>query len=304
MTAIEFDKVFVDRMQIEDAVWQAVFAESGQREFEVIGDGIRVGNGIATISETCCEYNVDLSGLNNPESIADRLETIIENGRTFPDSYSDMVPLDDIQPTSIDRYVVEDVTEFYEDFENWVNVCVNITENEKIETGFVQDSIDNILGVVEGKLGSITWPPSIVERHGMRFHTHPELGYQADPSVADLDVLVDTKGKVAGEAVASTFGRERPFTLSYTLKYKQGDVDPDEEVENYVDVMSELVIEEMRIVQELAEKGVIDIDPDDYGPGSVQDIAEKRVDIPQKREKIRQMAQEGYRIEPTWTVVT
>jgi hypothetical protein len=299
---MRYSKEGIDIMHIEDAIFQSVNKASKVTSVDV-SNGVFVINGKEMeILDEEGEYVVDLSPLPNEGKVSRYMSNIWDGYRIFPNSYADDVPLDEIEPTQVDRYVPTDVEEFYSIYKGWVEECIEQTLEKDSETGFVQDSMDNILGVIVGELGKITWPVSIVERHGVRFHTHPEITFTADPSVADLEILKSTKGEVGADAVASTFGLDEIYTIGYVVKIRDKSVEPEEEVRNYIDEMLTLVEEELAIGKKLVREGKLDLDEKVFGD-DIEEMAKSRVDTEEKRKMIREIAADGYRIEASWAVV-
>lgn len=303
MAILEFDKVLVDKMHIEGAIFHAVNSAEGIDSFECKGGGVFINGNTVTIKETCCEYIVDLSQLQDSDLVADKLETITNGGRMFPDSYSGDIPLDNINPINGGREVPVDVNSFYNKYGGWVDKSVSESFDNRVETAFLQDSLDNILGVELGDIDRITWPKSIVERHGIRFHTHPEIAFPADPSVADLKIIAKTDGNISADAIASTFGVERPFSLMYMTKQKEDGVVPREEVEYYVSSMRKMIEEELLVAFDLIEDGIIDINENNLGVGTIEQISSRRVDNDDKKDIVREMAEDGYTFEISWEVI-
>jgi len=299
---MEYSKDSVDIMHIEDAVFQSVNNASRVTSVDIDKETMLVNGREIIIEESDGAYHLDLSEFPNQEEIETYMANIWNGLRMFPKSYADDVPTDDIEPAQAGRYVPTDVEEFYETYNSWIEECIIQTLEQDSETGFVQDSIDNILGIIVGELGKIEWPKSIIRRHGLRFHTHPEITFTADPSVADLEVLQKTKGVVGADAIASTFGVDDIYTISYTVRVEDEQVSPEEEVEDYIDTMIDLVEEELAIGKMLIDKGKLDLDKEVFGK-DIREMARARVDVKEKKDMVRQIAKEGYRIEESWAVV-
>lgn len=300
---LEYSKDSIDIMHLEGAVFQSVEKADGVTSISIVDNGVKINGYNIPITEGEDIFTVDLSELPYSDEVSEYLSNIWGNGRMFPNVYNEDIPLDNIEPKNVDRFVPSDVEDFYDVYRDWINVAVEESLKEDVETGFMQGSIDNILGISYGTISSVTWPTSMVERHGMRFHTHPEITFLADPSVADLELLQKSRGSVCADAIVSTFGTDDIFTISYTIKIEDGDVDPQEEVDNYIENMVEMGIEELSIGKKLSEEGKVDEKPDSFDKGGIENLARGRIDQPEKRDMIRQIASDGYRIEVTWGVI-
>lgn len=299
---MEYGKGEIDIMHIEDAVFQSVNKASRVTSVDINADTMLVNGREIKIDETEDSYQVDLSQFPNEDKIEGYMTNIWDGLRIFPNVYSDDVPTDAIEPSQTGRYVPTDVEEFYGTYNSWIEECISQTLEKDAETGFVQDSIDNILGVIVGDLGKIEWPKSIIRRHGLRFHTHPEITFTADPSVADLEILHKTGGSVGADAIASTFGVDDIYTMSYVVMIADESSSPEQEVEDYIDEMVDLVEEELAIGKMLVREGKLSLDEEVFGK-DIREMAKARVDTKEKRDMIRQIAKEGYRIEESWVVV-
>lgn len=299
---LEYSRDSVDRMHVEGAVFHSTNKNSRVTSVDFNIDGVAINGKQINIDVGDRVIAVDFSNHPNPDSIAGYMREVWNGRRIFPNCYAEDIPSDEYEPTQVDRFIPTDVEHFYDVYEGWVNKCVDVTLEENLESGFYQDSLDNIMGIVTGELGKLTWPVSIIQRHGMRFHTHPQITFTADPSVADLELLAEATGGVAADAVASTFGVRDIYTISYTAKVEDDSVDPDEEVRKYISEMKDLVEEELAIGKMLIDEGKLDMDKEVFGK-NINQMAKNRVDKKEKRNMIRQIALKGYRVEPSWAVV-
>lgn len=299
---LEYSRDSVDRMHVEGAVFHSINKNSRVTSVDFNIDGVAINGKQINIDVGDGVIAVDFSNHPNPDSIAGYMREVWNGRRIFPNCYAEDIPSDEYEPTQVDRFIPTDVEHFYDVYEGWVNKCVDVTLEENLESGFYQDSLDNIMGIVTGELGKLTWPVSIIQRHGMRFHTHPQITFTADPSVADLELLAEATGGVAADAVASTFGVRDIYTISYTAKVEDDSVDPDEEVRKYISEMKDLVEEELAIGKMLIDEGKLDMDKEAFGK-NINQMAKNRVDKKEKRDMIRQIALKGYRVEPSWAVV-
>jgi hypothetical protein len=299
---LEYSRDSVDRMHVEGAVFHSVNKNSRVTSVDFNMDGVAINGKQIDISVDNGVITVDFSNHPEPDSIARYMKEVWNGRRIFPNCYAEDMPADEYEPTQVERFIPTDVEHFYDVYEEWVNRCVDATLEKNVESGFYQDSLDNIMGITTGELGKLTWPVSIIQRHGMRFHTHPQITFTADPSVADLELLDEATGSVAADAVASTFDVRDIYTISYTAKVEDGSVDPDEEVRKYISEMKDLVEEELAIGKMLIDEGKLDMDKEVFGK-SINQMAKNRVDKKEKRDMIRQIALKGYRIEPSWAVV-
>jgi len=300
---LEYSIENVDIMHLEGAVFQAFHKANGVTSVSFTEEYVQINGYDIPITEEKGVYSIDFSNIPNEKQVVDSMANVWEDGRMFPNVYPEEIQLDDIDPKNVDRFVPSTVEEFYDIYNEWIVEAIEKTLELHIETGFMQDSLDNILGVLEGKEGSITWPKSLVSRHGMRFHTHPEVTFMADPSISDLEILYSTKGEVGADAIASTFGTEEIVMLSYTVKIRDDNAVPEEEVEKYIQTMKDMAREELKVGKHLAKKDIISLDPYDFDKGDIDSMVEKRIDMKSKRDMIRQIASEGYRIEPSWGVI-
>jgi hypothetical protein len=300
---LEYSKDNIDIMHLEGAVFQSVEKADGVTSISMVDGGVKINGYNIPITDNGDVFVVDLSQLPYSDKISEYMSNIWGGGRMFPNVYSEDMPLDSIEPRNVDRFVPSDVEDFYDVYEDWINMAVEESLEEGVETGFMQDSMDNILGLSYGTINSVTWPTSIVERHGMRFHTHPEITFLADPSVADLELLQKSRGSVCADAIISTFGTDEIFTISYTVKIEDEDVNPQDEVDKYIENMVEMGIEELSIGKKLSEEDKIDKEPNAFDKGGIENLARGRIDQPEKRDMIRQIASDGYRIEVTWGVI-
>jgi hypothetical protein len=299
---LEYSRDSVDRMHVEGAVFHSVNKNSRVTSVDFNMDGVAINGKQIDISVDNGVITVDFSNHPEPDSIARYMKEVWNGRRIFPNCYAEDMPADEYEPTQVERFIPTDVEHFYDVYEEWVNRCVDATLEKNVESGFYQDSLDNIMGIATGELGKLTWPVSIIQRHGMRFHTHPQITFTADPSVADLELLAEATGSVAADAVASTFGVRDIYTISYTAKVEDDSVDPDEEVRKYISEMKDLVEEELAIGKMLIDEGKLDMDKEVFGK-NINQMAKNRVDKKEKRDMIRQIALKGYRIEPSWAVV-
>lgn len=300
---LEISSNLVDRMHVEGALFHAISAENGLSGFDSLGGGVRINGDLITIKDTGSIFEVDLSAVPSEGEVVDRMETIIGQGRYFPDTYEDSIPLDNITPTKSERSIPNSADSLIETFYNWIRKCASVSIQEEIETGFYQDSLDNTVGVLEGDLESIEWPKSIVERHGMRFHTHPQKWYMADLSSKDLALLRDTEGNVAADAVASTFGVPGIVMVSYTMKKKDESADVEKEVSDYLSNMEEMGREEASIYLSLKDEGAIDFMEPWSGRGSVSQMVSNRIKDGRKKSILRDIVSDGYRLEESWEIM-
>jgi hypothetical protein len=299
---LEYSRDSVDRMHVEGAVFHSINKNSRVTSVDFNTGGVAINGKQINIDVDDEVITVDFSNHPNPDYIAGYMREVWNGRRIFPNCYAEDIPSNEYEPTQVDRFIPTDVEHFYDVYEEWVNRCVDATLEKNVESGFYQDSLDNIMGIATGELGKLTWPVSIIQRHGMRFHTHPQITFTADPSVADLELLDEATGGVAADAVASTFDVRDIYTISYTAKVEDSSVDPDEEVRKYISEMKDLVEEELAIGKMLIDEGKLDMDKEVFGK-SINQMAKNRVDKKEKRDMIRQIALKGYRIEPSWAVV-
>lgn len=300
---LEISSNLVDRMHVEGALFHAISSENGLSGFESLGGGVRINGDLITIKDTGSIFEVDLSSITREEEVIDRMETIIGQGRYFPDTYESSIPLDNITPTKSERSIPNSADAFIDAFYNWIRKCSSVSIKEEIETGFYQDSLDNTVGVLRGDVGSIKWPKSIVKRHGMRFHTHPQMWYMADLSAKDLDLLKDTKGNVAADAVASTFGVPGIVMVSYTMKIKDDGVNVDKEVSDYLSTMDKMGRKEASIYLSLKDEGAIDFTEPWSDGAPIPEMVSNRVAGGRKESVLRDIVSEGYRLEGSWEIM-
>jgi len=303
MTVLEISSSLVDRMHIEGALFHAINKEEGIQNFDSKGGGVSINGYTIPIHDDGSFFSIDLTDVGPMEKVADSMEAIIGHGRLFPNVYKESIKLDNITPTKVDRSISTDADSFMTDFYDWSKACMSLSVKEEIETGFIQDSLDNIVGIIQGGEGSIMWPESILPRHGMRFHTHPQMWFMADPSVQDLKILRESEGNVCADAVASTFGVRGIGMLSYTMKERDNNVNVDKTVSRYIDEMVEMGVHEANIYLELKEDGIIDFDSTWINTDSLRESVRNRIARDEKREVLENIAKDGYRLSGTWEVV-